>query len=59
VVEWDERLTTVQAERDMGAIEVPRARRREVVDQMAAALILQAWLERQRAIRGDGEEVGP
>jgi putative Holliday junction resolvase len=45
---WDERLTTVQAERSLIAAGVRRRRRRAVVDAVAAALMLQAWLEAQR-----------
>lgn len=43
--EQDERFTTAQAERVLLAADVSRARRREVIDQQAAALILQAWLD--------------
>ncbi|MBE3590322.1 MAG: Holliday junction resolvase RuvX [Firmicutes bacterium] len=49
VEEWDERLTTVQAERALLDADVSRARRRRVIDGMAAALILQSYLERRRA----------
>jgi putative Holliday junction resolvase len=45
--EQDERFTTAEAERALIAADVPRARRRSVVDQHAAALILQAWLDAQ------------
>lgn len=41
----DERLTTVQAERGLGEAGVRGRRRREVVDQAAATLILQAYLD--------------
>ena len=41
---WDERLTTVQAERLLVEGKVRRRKRREVVDAMAAALILQSYL---------------
>lgn len=47
---WDERLTTVAAERALIEANVSRQRRREVVDQVAASLILQGWLE-ARAVR--------
>ena len=49
--EQDERFTTAEAERVLIAADVPRARRRGVIDQHAAALILQAWLDAQR-LRG-------
>jgi putative Holliday junction resolvase len=46
--EQDERFTTAEAERALIAADVSRARRRGVIDQHAAALILQAWLDAQR-----------
>lgn len=50
---WDERLTTVEVERAMIADNVRRRRRREVVDSLAAVLILQSYLD-ARAFRGAG-----
>jgi putative Holliday junction resolvase len=41
---WDERLTTWEAERVLVEADVSRHRRREVVDQVAAAIILQGYL---------------
>ncbi len=46
VVFWDERLTTVAAGRVLG--DLSRARRREVQDGVAAALILEGYLRRQQ-----------
>jgi putative Holliday junction resolvase len=46
--EQDERFTTAEAERALIAADVPRARRRSVIDGHAAALILRAWLDVQR-----------
>jgi putative Holliday junction resolvase len=43
---WDERLTTVAAERALLEGNVRRGRRRKVIDQVAASLILQGWLDR-------------
>jgi putative Holliday junction resolvase len=43
--EHDERFTTAQAERVLIEANVSRARRRSVIDQQAAALILRAWLD--------------
>lgn len=43
----DERLTTVEAERELREVGGGGRRRREVVDQAAATLILRAFLERQ------------
>ena len=42
---WDERLSTVAAERALLEGNVSRARRRQVVDKVAATLILQGWLD--------------
>ena len=44
---WDERLTTVAAERTLLEADVSRRRRREVVDKLAASLILQGYLARR------------
>ena len=43
---WDERLTTVEAERLLLEADTSRRRRAQVIDKMAAALILQGALER-------------
>jgi putative Holliday junction resolvase len=43
---WDERLTTVAAERTLLEADMSRKRRREVVDKVAAVLILQGYLAR-------------
>ena len=45
VVTWDERLSTVEAERLLIEADMSRRRRRQVVDQVAATLILQAYLD--------------
>lgn len=42
---WDERLTTVSAERTLLEADVSRKKRRQVVDKMAASLILQNYLD--------------
>ena len=44
---FDERLTTVAADRLLLAGRVRGGARRRVVDKIAAAVILQGWLERQ------------
>jgi putative Holliday junction resolvase len=49
VIPWDERLTTVQAERILLEGDVSRARRKRVIDQVAAVIILQAYLDSRRA----------
>ncbi len=43
--EQDERFTTAEAERVLIEADLSRARRRQVIDQQAAALILQGWLD--------------
>lgn len=48
IVEWDERMTSVAAERSLLESGVRRQRRREVIDQVAATLILQSWLDAGR-----------
>ncbi|MBI4537576.1 MAG: Holliday junction resolvase RuvX [candidate division NC10 bacterium] len=46
---WDERLTTQAAERTLIEAGVRRRARRAAIDKMAAALILQGFLDRKRA----------
>jgi putative holliday junction resolvase len=46
----DERLTTAQATKTLIAADVSRKRRKRVVDQMAAALILETYLQRKRRL---------
>ena len=43
---WDERLSTVMAERQLIAADVSRKKRKSVIDQMAAVVILQGYLDR-------------
>lgn len=43
----DERLTTVSANRSLAAMGVRGPARREVVDQVAATIMLQSWLDRR------------
>ncbi len=45
---WDERLTTVSADRDLQQAGLDAKARRRVVDQVAAAVMLQAWLDHRR-----------
>lgn len=45
VVTFDERLTTVTAERDLMAQRMRGQARRRVVDKVAAAVLLQSWLD--------------
>lgn len=45
---WDERLTTVSAERTLIEADVSRKKRKQVIDKMAAMLILQGYLDLKR-----------
>jgi putative Holliday junction resolvase len=42
---WDERLTSVQANRFLIEADVRRSKRKEKVDQTAAAILLQSYLD--------------
>lgn len=46
VIWVDERLTTVSAERALLEADVSRAKRKKVIDKMAAVIILQSYLDR-------------
>lgn len=50
----DERYSSVEAERALIAAHASRARRKEVIDQVAAVIILQSWLD-----HGDWSALGP
>ena len=52
----DESFSTVEAEAVLLAADVSRARRKQVVDKMAAAVILQRWLDANRDKGGDSRE---
>jgi putative Holliday junction resolvase len=51
VIPWDERLTTVEAERVLLQADLSRRRRRQVVDRLAAVLILQNYLDSRAQAR--------
>ena len=44
---WDERLTTMAAERVLIEADVRRKNRKKVIDKMAAVMILQGYLDRK------------
>lgn len=46
---WDERLTTVSADRTMMEAGIRRENRKEYVDMLAAVFILQGYLDRRRS----------
>ena len=50
VQEWDERLSTVAAERVLLEADMSRSKRRKVVDKVAAVIILQGYLDRLCAV---------
>ncbi|MEM5633445.1 Holliday junction resolvase RuvX [Bacillus cereus] len=47
VVMWDERLSTMAAERLLISADVSRKKRKQVIDKMAAVVILQGFLDRK------------
>ncbi len=49
VESWDERFSTHAADRTLRAADVSRARRKQVVDALAAQHILQGWLDARRS----------
>ncbi|MBC7157779.1 MAG: Holliday junction resolvase RuvX [Rhodobacteraceae bacterium] len=51
---WDERLSTVAAERALLEADASRARRGAVIDHVAAGLILQGALDRLGHLRAEG-----
>jgi len=42
---WDERLTTVMAQRQLIEADVSRKKRKKVIDKMAAVVILEGYLQ--------------
>lgn len=54
IVLWDERLTTVAANRSLTFAGIKRRRRKKVVDKVAAVLILQGYLD-SLSLAGRGE----
>jgi len=45
---WDERLSTVAAERVLLEADLSRKKRKQVIDKMAAVIILQGYLDAQQ-----------
>jgi putative Holliday junction resolvase len=50
---WDERLTSAEANRLLRETDMSIQRRGQVVDQMAAVLILQSWMEHRAQARAN------
>jgi putative Holliday junction resolvase len=55
---YDERLTTVMAERSLIASGLRREKRKQQIDAVAAAIILQSWLDRRRLAAAREAEPG-
>lgn len=53
VILWDERLSTVSAERVLKEGSVRREHRKQYVDKLAAVFILQGYLERENYQKGE------
>ena len=53
VIFWDERLTTVAADKIMMEAGIRREQRKEHVDRIAASLILQGYLDRRNMRKED------
>ncbi len=51
ILMWDERLSTAEAERMLIDADASRRRRAEVIDKVAATIILQGALDRMRGLR--------
>lgn len=51
MITWDERLTTKEAEGVLLKADLSRAKRKKVIDKLAAVLILQSYLDSQRTMR--------
>ncbi|MBC8229817.1 Holliday junction resolvase RuvX [bacterium] len=45
IITWDERLTTVEAHRILHETNASRKKRKQVIDQLAAVLILETYLD--------------
>ena len=45
---WDERLSTVAAQRTLIEADLSRTKRKKVIDKMAAVYILQGWLDKNQ-----------
>lgn len=51
IVEWDERLTTVEVERILIASDQSREKRKKVIDKMAASVLLRSYMDREQYAR--------
>lgn len=46
IIQWDERLTTVAANRAMHEMGIKTSKKKKIIDQIAAVYILQGYLDR-------------
>lgn len=56
---WDERLSTAEAHRHLDAVGRGARDRKDVIDQIAATLILQNWLDARDVSRREGFSIPP
>ncbi len=56
VVTWDERQTTMQAAAYLNELDVRGAKRKEVIDQVAATIILESYLQYRKNQKEQGRE---
>lgn len=54
VILWDERLTTIEADEILRESGVPKEERKKVIDQVAAGIILQSYLDASPSEREKG-----
>lgn len=54
VILWDERLTTVEADEILRESGVPKGERKKVIDKVAAAIILESYLNASESEREKG-----
>ena len=59
IVFWDESMTSVEANEWLIAHDVSRKKRREQIDQVAAALILESYLADRRARKAPKDTLLP
>ena len=55
IIFWDERLTTVEAQRALHAAGKNAKQSKKMIDQVAAQILLQSYLDSLRLAAGDGE----
>ncbi|NMA95548.1 MAG: Holliday junction resolvase RuvX [Clostridiales bacterium] len=58
IVYWDERLTTIAADRAMLEADLSRRKRKEIVDKIAAVFILQNYLDYEKSRQEDDNIYG-